>query len=537
LIIVAGGYVYINFFQEDEADEVCCAKHELTPPKVLTITESTPIPILDSSKANQQITYNILNQVQEGLMRLGPNDIPVPGLAESYQVSPDQRTYTFTIRKNAVWSDGKAVTAHDFKFAWERALSPANEYAFAYLFYPINNAEAYSLGKVKSDQVGITATDNRHLTIQLDKPDPNFLSLVTITAFLPLRQDLVEKYGEYFGTSAETMSFTGPFKLKAFTPEKALLEKNMSYWDQGKVNLKEAIINVEVDIDKSIQNYKSELTSLINVDSPKKISKNNYGEFKKNPKAITDFLVFNHKSNFFANSNIRKSILLAINKKSIVMSNGPTDAKDFIPPVIKSNKEVFRSGIDVSNQVNRAKEFLELGIKEVGLKENKLLTIVTYNDKPSIDLANQVKKILHDELGLNTVVRSYDSKRKKQVELSGDFDLSIFEWSAKYHEPLNFLTFMKSNETTNTSGFNSSHYDALLSQAEMQSDGVKRTKLLNDAEKYLIMDQIALVPLIHINSYHLEKKYVKNILFHPFRTEYTLKWATYQPPKKVEATK
>ena len=129
-------------------------------------------------------------------MRLGPNNIPVLGLAESYQASPDYRTYSFTIRKNAVWSDGKPVTARDFKFAWERALSPENEYALAYLFYPIHNAKAYSMGKVTADQVGIIVKDDRHLIIQLDKPDPNFLSLVTLTPFLPLRSDLVKKYGE-----------------------------------------------------------------------------------------------------------------------------------------------------------------------------------------------------------------------------------------------------------------------------------------------------------------------------------------------------
>jgi oligopeptide transport system substrate-binding protein len=539
LIVVAGGYVYINFFQEDEADEVCCAKHELTPPKVLTITESTPIPILDSSKANQQITYNILNQVQEGLMRLGPNDIPVPGLAESYQVSPDYRTYTFIIRKNAVWSDGKAVTAHDFKFAWERALSPANEYEYSFLFYPIHNAEAYSNGVVNSDQIGITATDDRHLTIKLEKPDPNFLSLVTLTPFLPLRSDLIEKYGEGYASSAEKMSFTGPFKLTAYNPQSAGLVKNDLYWDANAIKLSQAIINVEVDQKKRISLYKSELMAM-----SKTFSSYTNGmkskDMKLSPKSISNYIVMNQNKEIFSNAKIRKAIQIAINNKEISsdFKGETTPINSLVPPVlITSNQEIFRTNISSSSQISKAKEILNKGLSELKIdKFPPVKLVTTEGDVRLTTQANLLKRQL-SMVGITVNIYKYPVKQKGRILLDGDYDLSINEWSAEYHDPSIFLMIGHSRVKDNISGFADPHYDSLLDKASLEANPTKRDQLLQQAERYLIEEKAVVVPLVHVNDLRLQKSYVKNVLYHPFGADYTLKWATYQPPKKVAATK
>ncbi|MCH5585712.1 peptide ABC transporter substrate-binding protein [Shimazuella sp. AN120528] len=542
LVVVIGvaiGYIYNHFFQENEAEQVCCKKHYIKVPSVLTITESTPIPILDSSKANQQITYNILNQVQEGLMRLGSNDVPVPGLAESYQVSPDYRTYTFTIRKNARWSDGKPVTANDFKYAWERALNPANEYEYAFLFYPIHNAQAYSLGKVGADQVGVSVTDESHLTVQLDKPDPNFLSLVTLTPFLPIRSDLVEKYGESYATSPETMSFTGPFVLQSFTPQKAELIKNKSYWDQAKVKLTAVDINVEVDQNKQIEDYKSELTSNIKSNGINLRNSKDYRSVINVSRGVSDFLEMNEAKMTLKNESIRKAITLQINNKEIqkFLSDGSVAAKGVIPPVLKTNNnKVINSKVQITYSQKAVKDSLSKGYQELGVSKLPDLKLLTYNDNRSILLAKEIKKQL-GTIGINVTIERLDPSEKYKKESEGDFDLSISEWSLKYNDPDEFLSLWKSNSDTNISRFADPHYDSLLNQASLESNPTKRTQLLQEAERYLIVDKAVVMPLIYVNDLRLQKPYVKNVLYHPFGADYSLKWATYQPPKQVEATK
>lgn len=543
LLVVTGGaigYIYFQFFSKSEADEVCCKKHYIKVPSVLTITESTPIPILDSSKANQQITYNILNQVQEGLMRLGPNDIPVLGLAESYQVSPDYRTYTFTIRKNAVWSDGKPVTANDFKFAWERALNPVNEYELAYLFYPIRNAEAYSQGKV--DEIGVIASDDRHLIIQLSKPDPNFLSLVTLTPFLPMRSDLVEKYGDNYGSSTEpeSMLFSGPFRISSFSPQSAKLVKNTSYWNEKDVHLSEIVINVEVDPLKRVELFKSEYMSMAKIDYQHVKTSQEKRKLTISPKAISDYLVMNQDKEFLQNLKVRKAIQLALNKTELSskLIGESTIAEGLVPPLLKmNNQKTYKADIRISSDIKEAKNLLKMGLTELKSEKPKTLTLVTTDKNLRlISIANVVKNQL-EQIGFQVNVKRYSIEQKAEILLKGEYDLSISEWSAEYHDPSIFLWIGHSKVVDNISNFTDAHYDSLLDQASLETNPTKRTQLLQEAERYLIVDKAVVVPLIYVNDLRLQKPYVKNVLYHPFGADYSLKWATYQPPKQVEATK
>ncbi|WP_028776831.1 peptide ABC transporter substrate-binding protein [Shimazuella kribbensis] len=531
---IAIGYIYIKFFQTNNADEVCCVKHYLKVPPVLTITESTAIPILDSSKANQQITYNILNQVQEGLMRLGPNNIPVLGLAESYQVSPDYRTYTFTIRKNAVWSDGKAVTASDFKFAWQRALSPEDDYAFSYLFYPIHNAEAYSLGKVGAEQIGITADDEKRLTIQLDRPDPNFLSLVTLTPFLPLPKERVEKYGEDYATSPvpESMSYSGPYQLKSFNPGSAVLIKNPVYWDSRNVKLKEIKIDVKVDEDKRSSLYKSELTSM------SKTNKKQRENFKQQ-KAISTYLIFNQGKENLQNFKLRQAIQLALNTTEMVtdLSDESSAASSLVPPVLITNqRKAFKTDLQLKSNLTESKRLLHAGLTDLGISGSLNLSLLTYDDSRSLAIANEIKKQLL-KVGILVNIEKYNVKKKEEKESNGEYDLSINEWFAEYHDPSIFLNIFTSKAMENTSNFSDKQYDTLIEKASLEANPAKRDQYLHQAEKYLIVDKAVIKPLVYVNDLRLQKPYVKNVLYHPFGADYSLKWATYQPPKQIEATK
>lgn len=525
-------FIYDFFFSSDQDKEVCCVKPKVVIPSVLNISESTPISNLDSSKATETVTYNILNQVQEGLMRLGPKDVPQPALAQSYEVSSDYRIYTFTIR-NTTWSDGKPLTAHDFLYAWKRALSPVNQYNNAKLFFPIHNAQAYNEGKVPADQLGISAPDEHHLVVQLDNPNPNFLSLTTFTPFFPLRQDLVEKHRDKYASTPEQMSFIGPFQLESVYPKRAVLIKNESYWDKANVKLPKVDIKIEVDSTKQIGLYNSELTGMIKLD-PHYLNFNNKSSNPVNiSRAITDYMDMNERRPLLQNLHIRKAIQLALNRDDMVdeLKDGSSVADAVIPPALKTAKgEPFRSGISLPYRAEEAKTHLAQGLQELGLSQVTPLTLLTYNDQHSIILANKAKEQLK-AIGIDVEIKQYDPGEKAKLDANGEYDLSISEWSVDYHDPSSFLFLWHSGVNLNVSGFQDVKYDALLDQAKNEVDPAKQVQLYQQAEKYLLSDQAVIMPLVHIGDLRLQKSYVKGVLYHPFGAEYTLKWATYQPKK------
>lgn len=526
-------YVYSHFFQSDDAQTACCQKYKVVVPPIFNITESTPIGNLDSSEATESISFNILNQIEEGLMRLGPDNMPIPGLAESYQVSPDYKTYTFTIRKHATWSDGKPITAEDFLYAWQHTLSPANHYAYSYLFYPIHNAEAVNEGKISADGFGVFAPDSSHLIVHLDKPDPNFLSLVTFTPFFPLRQDLVEKYGSDYTATPEQMSFSGPFLLKTVTPKKAVLMKNNMYWDKAHVNLPEVNINVEVDPEKQVDLYNSELTGMMKLD-PHYISQL---QTKANliaiSKATTDYIEMNEQKQLLQNIHIRKAIQLALKRNDMVagLKDGSTVANEIVPPTIKTyTGESFHADFSLQSNIDEAKADLAQGLKEVGISNPPTLTLLTYNFPHFVTLASYVQKQLK-EIGLHVMIKKYDPSQKSELDAAGKYDLSISEWVVYNHDPSSFLGLWHSGTFVNISGFHNQAYDRLLDQAANETDPNKQISLYKQAEQFLIVNQAVIVPLVYTGDLRLQKPYVHNVYYHPFGAEYSLKWATYSPKK------
>ncbi len=135
---------------------------------------------LDPHLVNGVSSLNVIAALLEGLVSKDPHDLhPVPGIAESWEISPDQKTYTFHLRRNAKWSNGDPVTAHDFIESYHRILSPPLASPVAYMLYAVANAEAFNQGKIDNfDQVGFRAIDDRTLEISLTNPIPYFLSLL-----------------------------------------------------------------------------------------------------------------------------------------------------------------------------------------------------------------------------------------------------------------------------------------------------------------------------------------------------------------------
>ena len=180
-------------------------------PQVINVAIPEDIATLDTSKIADSSSNTIAQETQEGLVRLDKNKIVAAG-AEKWETSTDGLTWTFHLRDYS-WSDGKKVTAADYEYAVKRAFDPATACPNAGIFYSIKGGEAYNTGKGKVEDVGVKAVDEKTLQFTLKTPTPYFIQLMNFVSLLPIRQDIVEKGGESYGTDAKAVIYTGPFMV------------------------------------------------------------------------------------------------------------------------------------------------------------------------------------------------------------------------------------------------------------------------------------------------------------------------------------
>lgn len=202
--------------------------------QVLNWTESSELATADLSQATDTLSFNTLMNTQEGLYRLNSKGTPKGALAAKTKVTNGGKTYTFTLRKGAKWSNGDAVTAQDFVYSWRRTVNPKTASQDAFYFYQVKNAEAINNGKKSVKTLGIQATGKYKLTVSLTKPVSYFKKLLAWPLFYPLNQTIVNKYGKKFGTQAKYTVSDGPFKLANLNGQskKWTLVKNNKYWDK-----------------------------------------------------------------------------------------------------------------------------------------------------------------------------------------------------------------------------------------------------------------------------------------------------------------
>src|SRR5438552_3957223 len=153
---------------------------------------------IDPNRSNFATEAAVIRQVFEPLLAFDKDLKPVPAAASSFDVSTDAKTYTFHLRSGAKWSDGQPVTAKDFVYSFKRLLDPAtaSDYASFFTDVGIVGAADFNAGKGSADNIGVRAKDDNTLEVQLENPSGYFPNLVALWVVSPVRQDIVEKFGD-----------------------------------------------------------------------------------------------------------------------------------------------------------------------------------------------------------------------------------------------------------------------------------------------------------------------------------------------------
>lgn len=507
---------------------------EVSKKQVLNVTISEEIPSLDTAKSMNGTSAHVMQNIFEGLYVLDEKDNPVSGAAQFFEKSADGKTYTFHLRKDAKWSNGDAVTAHDFIYSWQRTVNPQTASQYAYMLFYIKNAEAINKGVLAVDQLGVKAIDDVTLEIQLEKPVPYFLNLLTLPVYLPQHKSFVEEKGNKYGLEPEDMIYNGPFVLSEWKHEQEFkLKRNDTYWDKNNVKLEEINFHIVKEIATSVNLYETGSIdrSPINSSFVDKYKGNSDFHTTKDP-AIA-MLRFNQKNSALANTKLRQSIAMALNKEAVVnhfLNNGATAALGLVPEGYKNEKDGkdFRkeNGDLAVYNVEKAKTLWEDAKKELGV-EQITLEFLTFEQDQAKQTAEYIKGELEKNLqGLTIEIKPQPFKQKLQLEQNGQYDMSMVVWGPDYKDPISYLELFTTDNPNNKMNYSNKQYDELINSTknDLVLEEKKRWKAMQEAEKILLQDA-AIAPLYHTGSAYLQKEYVKGIEKHQFGGVYTYKHA------------
>lgn len=507
--------------------------------QVLNLNLGEEPPTLDPQKATDEVSITVLNAVLEGLVRYNKDGKieKGSGLAKDWKISDDGLTYTFYLR-DAKWSDGNPITAYDFEYAWKRALDPKTGSQYAYQLYYIKGAEEYNSGKGSADQVGVKALDEKTLQVTLKAPAPQFLGLTSFVTYLPLEKSVYEKYGDKVGSDPSTMVFSGPFIIKEWNHEQNIvLEKNPNYWDKDNVKLDKINFSMIKDNNSLVQNYDTGALDSIFIPGDYIDKYKDSPEFHTYALATVWYLQFNNKDKIFKNANIRKAFTLAVNRELFVkevMKNGSIPAEAVVPPGIPGYNGDFRSeagpGYFKDNDVAQAKEYLQKGLKELGLSKLPTIKFLAGDTDTAKKYSVALQQMWNQALGVQVEIQNVAFKVRLDMMDRGDYQIVLAGWGADYNDPMTFLDMWETNNGNNTAFYSNPEYDKLIEQAKVNGDPKSRVEEMIQAEK-ILMEDMPIGPLWFQARAYVVKPYVKNLYFPAFGPDWEMKW-TYIEGKK-----
>lgn len=473
------------------------------------------------AKAECIPSYFVTRDLYEGLVLADQDGKIMPGTAEKWEIEDDGKLYRFHLRKDAKWSNGDPVTAHDFVFAFQNRVDPKTASVYAFILYSILNAEQLNKGEVKDlSELGVKAINDQTLEIRLNTTTPHFLNLLLHHFFFPFHKASFEKFGEQGFTKPGNLVSNGAFVLSDRRPNEYMtLSKNPYYWDQEHVKLDKVQYFTTEDTNTTLKKYRAgELDLVFAVPSDR------YKQVKEDPILSKDLKTHPYLSSFYYGINLtkeplgkskeaREALSLVIDREMLtekIIAAGEIPAYSLVPPTTANYKPqcVAFKDMPMSERIERAKALY----KEAGYSEkNPLRFTFSYNTnenykKIAIAIIDMWKQHFP---GIQVAMNNMEWKVFLQERIEKkNFEIFRSGWVGDYNDPYAFLQTMISNAGFNDLGYNSPDYDNLVKKASMTHNLDERATILASAEK-LLLDDHALIPLYHTVTSRLVKPYVK----------------------------
>ncbi|MFP9136928.1 peptide ABC transporter substrate-binding protein [Devosia sp. XGJD_8] len=450
----------------------------------------------------------IIGNTFEGLVRFDSNGEIVPALAESWTVSDDGLTYTFTLR-DAKWSDGQPVTAGDFEYAWKRVLNPATGAMNAAMLYSIVGAEeAYNAAG--AGEIAISAPDDKTLTFTLKQRVPYMMQLLTYTTFFPVRQDVVEADPEGWTRNPATFIGTGPFRVTEFNQgESVVFEKNPEYYDAAAVSLDKLTFRLIPDPATALAAMEAgDVDGIESVPAPEipRLSVES-DAFLVVPALGTTYAFFNPAQAPLDNLNVRKALSMAIDREEIVefvLQSADIPAIGLVPPGMTIAGEDFTEGRDTFGLSETADvEGAKAALAEAGYPDGEGFPetlYVTYSSPPIEKLLEAIQQMWKQNLNIDVDIQATEWQVFYPEVQKVEYQIAQMGWGADYPHPMTFLDNFVTGSPNNLNNWSNADYDAAIAASKATGDEAESLAEMRKAEAILMNDHVIL-PQYHRNNY------------------------------------
>lgn len=493
-----------------------------------------------------------------GLFVTDADNNPIPALCDTYEVSDDKLTYTFTLKSDLKWSDGSELTAKDFEYSWKRAANPETAADYSYLFDVFE--------KDADGSINVTA-DGNTLTAVLAAPCPYFLDLVAFPTFLPVPQAAVEAAdpdGNNPGAWAQEAGFisNGAYTLTSWKHNESMVyEKNPNYYDAENVTVEKLEFMLSADQTATYAAYNAGDLDFIDAvpnDETSKVMDSE--EFHIADQLGTYYVIFNVNADMFDGKTVeeaatmRKALSLLIDRDYIIENIGQTGQKlatSFVPEgmgdgnggIFKSDEYAypdtesngyFSAEYDALAAKDKAVEML----KSIGYEfdENGMLTDATpisfvylINDDTGHQAIAEAIQQDWAAIGVECTIQTEEWSTFLQDRKAGAFTVARDGWVADYNDPINMLDMWTSESGNNNAQFGKkggvssspdwTEYDKLIDQIRVSTNYAERAQLLHQAED-MLMDTWAVCPIYYYNDVYMCKSNVSNITVTLFGMKY-----------------
>ncbi len=470
----------------------------------------------DTSKVSGGVWESqVLMDVYEGLVKESPDGEILPGMATSWDVSEDGKTWTFHLREGAKWSDGEPVTAEDFVFGWQHLIDPVSASKYAYMLYPVVNAEEVNAGKKPADALGVEAPDERTFVVHLKTPVPYFLELLTHYTAYPAPKHTWDEYGQDF-VDLDHIVTNGAFTPTRWVSQSTITTvKNPEYYDADQIQLDGVRYHTIEDRNAGVSRFRAG-----ELDIMREYSSSMYSLLKKELPDATHMAPYLGSYYYIPNQRdghpttdprVREALNLAVRREVLsqqILAGTFLPSLSLVPQGIshyEPQNVIFKdaNGNDITKDMDarmaRAKELLE----DAGYGPDHPLKLrLRYNTTDEHKKVAVAVSAMWRPLGVEVELVNAEATVHYQTIAQGDFDIARAGWIADYNDAENYLALLRSGVGNNYGAYSNAEFDALYEKAANTMDADERQAIMQQAESLALQDN-AVIPLLYYVSRNL----------------------------------
>ena len=441
--------------------------------------------------------HRIMMGIYEGLVTPDPESArAVPGVAESWEISDDGTVYTFTLRDDAVWSDGTPITAQQFVDSWLRVLDP--ETASPYAWFPamfLKGAGPFNAGEAGPESVAVRALDERTFQFETVGPLPYTLDALAHYSFQVVPLHAIEEYGDEW-TLPENFVGNGPYDLAEWSPqERVVLEPNPTYWNADKVEL-DRVVFLPIDDNNTMYNMyiNGEMDWATEVSLGRIDEAQLREDYHVSPYLGTYYYVFNNTREPLTDPNVRKALSMAMDRELLVDTvtrAGQIPAFGMVPDM---------SGYPGIEGLGEDMEMAQQLLADAGFPNGEGFPELTllYNTSDSHKaIAEFIQQQWRENLNINVTLENQEWGTYLSNRRESNFDVARAGWIGDYQDPNTFLDMFVTGGALNGGKFSNERYDELIAQASQMPDGPDRFAVLQEAEQIFIEQEMAVMPIYY----------------------------------------